>query len=40
MQSNKGYEEILQKRDAFIRKYYKNQLLRGTIYSFSLLLTF
>ncbi len=40
MQANKGYEEILQKLDAFIRKYYKNQLLRGTIYSFSLLLSF
>jgi len=40
MQANKGYEEILGKLDAFIRKYYKNQLLCGTIYSFSLLLTF
>ena len=40
MQANKGYQEILVKLDAFIRKYYKNQLLRGTIYSFSLLLSF
>jgi hypothetical protein len=30
--SNSNYIQLLQKLDAFIRKYYKNQLLRGTVY--------
>lgn len=33
-----NYELLIQKLDEFIRKYYKNQLLRGAIYSFALLL--
>ena len=33
-----NYELLIQKLDEFIRKYYKNQLIRGTIYSLSLLL--
>ncbi len=34
------YEVLIQKLDEFIRKYYKNQLLRGLIYSFASLLAF
>jgi hypothetical protein len=34
-----NYNILIQKLDAFIRKYYKNQLLRGTIYSVAGLLT-
>ena len=30
--SNANYIHLLQKLDAFIRKYYKNQLLRGAVY--------
>lgn len=33
-----NYEELIHKLDAFIRKYYKNQLIKGGIYSFTLLL--
>ena len=33
-----NYEILITKLDGFIRKYYKNRLLRGLIYSFSLLL--
>ena len=35
---NNNYQILIQKLDAFIRKYYKNRLLRGGIYSLSLLL--
>ncbi len=34
-----NYSILIQKLDAFIRKYYKNQLLRGAIYAFAGLLT-
>ena len=34
------YNILIEKLDAFTRKYYKNQLIRGGIYSFSLLLLF
>lgn len=33
-----NYQILISKLDAFIRKYYKNKLLRGGIYSFGLLL--
>ena len=33
-----NYSILFEKLDAFIRKYYKNQLIKGGIYSFSLLL--
>ncbi|MGB0881414.1 MAG: DUF4175 family protein [Vicingaceae bacterium] len=33
-----NYQILIQKLDAFIRKYYKNRLLKGGIYSFGLLL--
>src|SRR3954469_21659218 len=35
-----NYEILIQKLDEFIRKFYKNQLLRGLIYSFTTLLAF
>ncbi len=35
-----NYRELLEKLDAFIRKYYANQLMRGAIYAFALLLGF
>lgn len=35
-----NYRELLEKLDAFIRKYYTNQLMRGGIYAFTLLLVF
>ncbi|MGB3947842.1 MAG: DUF4175 family protein [Bacteroidia bacterium] len=35
-----NYQSLLQKLDEFIRKYYKNQLLRGGIYSVGLVLLF
>ena len=35
-----NYQLLIEKLDAFIRKYYKNQLIRGTIYSFTLSLAF
>ena len=38
MQDN--YQLLIGKLDAFIRKYYKNQLIRGAIYAFSLCLGF
>ena len=41
MQStDSNYRELLNKLDAFIRKYYINQLIRGGIYAFTLLLGF
>ncbi len=41
MQStDSNYRELLVKLDAFIRKYYINQLIRGGIYAFTLLLGF
>ncbi|HRH65565.1 MAG TPA: DUF4175 domain-containing protein [Bacteroidia bacterium] len=38
MQDN--YQVLIHKLDAFIRKYYKNQLIRGAIYAFTLSLAF
>ncbi len=38
--SNNNYQTLIQKLDEFIRKYYKNQLLRGLIYSIGLVLLF
>ncbi|HNP98333.1 MAG TPA: DUF4175 domain-containing protein [Bacteroidia bacterium] len=38
MQDN--YQLLIHKLDAFIRKYYKNQLVRGAIYAFTLCLAF
>ena len=35
-----NYRELLEKLDAFIRKFYTNQLMRGGIYAFTLLLVF
>lgn len=35
---NNNYQILIQKLDAFIRKYYKNRLLKGGIYSLGLLL--
>jgi len=35
---SKNYQILIHKLDAFIRKYYKNRLLKGGIYSFGLLL--
>lgn len=35
-----SYQSLIARLDAFIRKYYKNQLIRGIIYSFTLLLGF
>jgi hypothetical protein len=35
-----SYQLLITRLDAFIRKYYKNQLVRGVIYSFTLLLAF
>src|SRR5690606_21679683 len=32
-----SYELLIQRLDAFIRRYYKNQLLRGGIYSIALM---
>lgn len=40
MQVESNYHELIRKLDAFIRKYYKNQLIRGAIYAFTLLLGF
>lgn len=36
----KPYSELLQKIDEFIRKYYKNQLIKGLIYSVGILVLF
>ena len=38
--SNSNYQSLIEKLDEFIRKYYKNQLLRGLIYSIGLVLLF
>jgi hypothetical protein len=38
--SNTNYQSLIEKLDSFIRKYYKNQLLRGLIYSVGLVLVF
>ena len=38
MQDN--YQLLIQKLDAFIRKYYKNQFVKGAIYAFTLSLAF
>lgn len=38
--ANSGYDHLISKLDAFIRKYYKNQLIRGGIYAFALVLVF
>ncbi len=35
-----SYKHIIEKIDKFIRKYYKNQLIKGSIYCFSLLAVF
>src|SRR5271170_793312 len=35
-----NYQLLIEKLDAFIRKYYKNQLLRGVIYTFTVCLAF
>src|SRR5471030_3032241 len=35
-----NYRSLIEKLDGFIRKYYKNQLLRGFIYSIGLVLLF
>src|SRR5689334_18187302 len=35
-----NYQILISKLDAFIRKYYKNQLIRGGIYAFTLGLAF
>ncbi|HHZ64592.1 MAG TPA: hypothetical protein EYN51_03690, partial [Flavobacteriales bacterium] len=31
--SSKAYDQLIKKLDAFTRKYYKNQLLRGGLYA-------
>lgn len=38
--NSKGYFSLIQKLDAFIRKYYKNQLIRGGIYFATAILLF
>jgi len=35
-----SYKQLIEKLDAFIRKYYKNLLIRGAIYAFALSLAF
>lgn len=40
MNESEGYTIIIQRLDEFIRKYYKNLLIRGAIYSVALLLAF
>ncbi len=37
---NDSYNQLISKLDAFIRKYYKNLLIRGAIYAFALSLAF
>ncbi len=39
-QNHQQYQLLIDKLDAFIRKYYKNQLIRGGIYSFTVCLIF
>jgi hypothetical protein len=34
-----GYNQLLQRIDAFIRKYYKNQMVRGSLYAAAILLS-
>jgi len=31
-----NYQQLIEKLDEFIRKYYKNQLIRGVLYSISI----
>ncbi|REJ80816.1 MAG: DUF4175 domain-containing protein [Bacteroidetes bacterium] len=38
--TNNNYNDLINKLDGFIRKYYKNQLIKGLIYSFALVLAF
>ncbi|MCB0514628.1 MAG: DUF4175 family protein [Chitinophagales bacterium] len=38
--SNTNYQQLIQKLDSFIRKYYLNQLIRGVLYASGLLLAF
>ena len=38
--TNSNYQTLIEKLDEFIRKYYKNHLLRGLIYSIGLILLF
>lgn len=38
--SSSNYQSLIEKLDGFIRKYYKNHLLRGLIYSIGLVLLF
>ena len=38
MHIHQEYNELIQKLDAFIRKYYKNQMIRGSMYSVALIL--
>ncbi|NNF02638.1 MAG: DUF4175 domain-containing protein, partial [Bacteroidia bacterium] len=40
MANNSNYNLLIQKLDEFIRKFYKNQLIRGLIYSIALLTLF
>ncbi len=40
MNNSSAYQVILDKLDAFIRKYYKNQILKGILYTASILLIF
>lgn len=40
MESNSNYHILIGKLDEFIRKYYKNQLIRGALYATGLLLVF
>lgn len=39
-QNHPNYQALIDKLDAFIRKYYKNQLIKGVIYSFTACLLF
>ena len=38
--SNKAYNQLIGKLDAFTRKYYRNQLMRGALYAIGLVLVF
>ena len=38
--SSKAYDQLIEKLDAFTRKYYKNQVLRGGLYSIGAVLVF
>ena len=37
MAQNSNYQQLITKLDAFIRKYYLNQIIRGTLYSLALI---